>query len=69
MVTNPTATSYLTVYPGGTARPGTSNLNFVAGQSIPNLVMVPLGPGNTITFYNRHGTVNVLGDLVGFYHP
>jgi len=35
-------TSYLTVYPGGTGRPGTSNLNFVAGQSIPNLVIVPL---------------------------
>jgi len=67
MVTNPTAASYLTVYPGGTARPGTSNLNFVAGQTIPNLVIVPLGPGNTVTFYNRHGTVNVLGDLVGYY--
>jgi hypothetical protein len=69
MVTNPTAKSYLTVYPGGTARPGASNLNFVAGQTIPNLVMVPLGPGNTITFFNRYGTVNVLGDLVGYYQP
>jgi hypothetical protein len=66
-VAHPTAASYLSVYPGGTARPGTSNLNFVAGQTIPNLVMVPLGPGNTITFYNAAGTVNVLGDLVGDY--
>jgi hypothetical protein len=67
MATNPTATSYLTVYPGGTGRPGASNLNFAANQTIPNLVLVPLGPGNTITFYNSAGTVNVLGDLVGYY--
>jgi hypothetical protein len=68
-VTNPTATSYLTVYPGGTARPAASNLNFVAGQTIPNLVLVPLGPGNTVTFYNSAGTVNVVGDLVGYFKP
>jgi hypothetical protein len=67
MVTNPTVAGYLTVYPGGTARPGASNLTFAAGQTIPNLVLVPLGPGNTVTFYNRAGTVNVLGDLVGYF--
>jgi Fibronectin type III domain len=67
MVTNPTATGYLTVYPGGKPRPGASNLTFVANQTIPNLVLVPLGPGNTVTFYNSAGTVNVLGDLVGYY--
>jgi hypothetical protein len=68
-VTTPTAASYLSVYPGGTARPGASNLNYVAGQTIPNLVLVPLGPGNTVTFYNYAGTVNVLADLVGYYQP
>jgi hypothetical protein len=68
-VTNPTASSYLSVYPGGIGRPGASNLNFVAGQTIPNLVLVPLGPGNTVTFYNNAGTVNVLGDLVGYFKP
>jgi hypothetical protein len=66
-VTGPTATSYLTVYPGGQPKPFASNLNFVAGETIPNLVMVPVGPGNTVTFFNAVGTVNVVADLVGHY--
>jgi hypothetical protein len=68
-VTNPTASSYLSVYPGSGSRPTASNLNFTAGQTIPNLVLVPLGPGNTVTFYNNAGTVNVIADLVGYYAP
>jgi PKD repeat protein len=68
-VTGPTTASYLSVYPGGSARPLASNLNFVAGQTIPNLVLVPVGPGNTVTFYNSAGTVNVIGDLVGYFQP
>ena len=66
--TNPTAASYLTLYPDANTRPTTSNLNFVAGQSIPNMVLVKLGPNNTITFYNNTGTVNVIADLLGYYH-
>jgi hypothetical protein len=65
--TDPTVASHLSVYPGGSARPGASSLNFVKGQTIPNLVLVPLGPGNTVTFYNNAGTVNVIADLVGYY--
>jgi hypothetical protein len=69
-VTNPTAASFLTVFPGGTPRPTVgSNLNFVAGQTIPNMVMVPVGAGNTVTFYNHAGTVDVVADLVGYYAP
>jgi len=67
MVSNPTAPGYLTVYPGGRARPGASNLNFVTGQIIANLVLVPLGPGNTVTFYNSAGTINLNADLLGYY--
>jgi parallel beta-helix repeat protein len=67
-VTNPTAGSYLSVYPGGGSRPTASNLNFTAGETIPNLVLVPLGPGNTVTFYNAVGTVNVIADLVGSFN-
>uniref|UniRef100_UPI003983B98B fibronectin type III domain-containing protein n=1 Tax=Lapillicoccus sp. TaxID=1909287 RepID=UPI003983B98B len=68
-VTNPTASSFLTVYPGGTARPTASNLNYTPGQTVPNMVLVPLGPGNTITIYNEAGTVDVIADLVGSYAP
>jgi hypothetical protein len=68
-VTNPTTTSYLTAYPSGTTRPTASNLNFLAGQTISNLVMVPLGPGNTVTFYNALGTVDVVAALAGSFAP
>jgi hypothetical protein len=67
-VTNPTATSSLTVFPGGRSLPLASNLNYVAGQTIPNMVVVPVGPGNTVTFYNRAGTVDVIADVLGYYH-
>jgi hypothetical protein len=68
-VTDPSAASTLTVYPGGAPLPLASNLNYLAGQTIPNMVMVPLGPGNTVTFYNSAGTVNVIADLLGYYAP
>lgn len=44
-VTSPTATGYLRVFPAGTAVPLASNLNFVAGQTVPNRVIVMLGAG------------------------
>jgi hypothetical protein len=40
----------------------------VTGQTIPNLVLVPLGPGGKVTFYNAFGSVNVIADLVGSYN-
>ncbi|MBC7374354.1 MAG: fibronectin type III domain-containing protein [Frankiales bacterium] len=66
---NPTKGSYLVVYPAGKTMPLASNLNYRPGQTIPNMVMVPVGPGNTITFYNRLGTVDVVADLLGYYTP
>jgi hypothetical protein len=65
--TDPTAGGFLTVYPGGGTRPTASNLNFRAGQTIANMVLVPVGPGNTVRFYNLSGTVNVIADLTGYY--
>jgi hypothetical protein len=66
-VTQGTAPSFLTIYPEGTTRPLASNLNWVAGQTIPNLVTVKLGTGGGITIYNFQGTVDVVLDLAGFY--
>jgi len=68
-VTGPTApVGYLSVYPGGAVRPPTSNLNFVAGLTLPNLVQVKLGAGGAATIYNGStGTVNVVVDLAGYF--
>ena len=50
--TQPTAPGHLTVYPDGVARPTTSSLNFSAGETIPNLVVAPVGADGKVDFYN-----------------
>ncbi|MEV8096038.1 N-acetylmuramoyl-L-alanine amidase [Kitasatospora sp. NPDC085879] len=62
----PSAGGYLTVFPAGTERPGVSNLNFTAGQVIPNLVVVPVKDGK-VSFYNRFGSVDLVADITGYY--
>jgi hypothetical protein len=66
-VTNPTAGSYLTVWPDGASRPLASDLNYVVGQTVPNLVVVKLGANGSIDLFNGVGTVNAIVDVVGWY--
>lgn len=68
-VTQPQQNGYLTAYPTGQPRPGTSSLNFVAGQTVPNLVTTQAGNGN-VTFYNASGgTVQLIIDEFGYFIP
>ncbi|WMX45796.1 hypothetical protein RGF97_14305 [Streptomyces roseicoloratus] len=64
--TAPTAGSFVSVHPDGTARTSASNLNFTAGQTIPNLVVVPVVNGK-VGFYNKSGYVDLLADVAGYY--
>ena len=66
-VVGSTASNYLTVYPFGAAQPTASNLNFVGGQTIANMVIVKVGTGGKITLYNRDGVTPVLVDVVGWF--
>jgi hypothetical protein len=66
-VTNPTAGSYLTVWPDGAPQPLASDLNFVAGLTVANLVIVQLGSGSKVDIYNAFGNTDVIADLVGWY--
>jgi streptogramin lyase len=66
-VTQGSAPSLLTVWPAGADRPITSNLNFAAGQTTPNLVTVKLGVGGMASFANAIGAVHVIADVVGYY--
>ncbi|MFF0748055.1 hypothetical protein [Streptomyces sp. NPDC004267] len=63
----PTAAGYVSVFPAGTARPATSNLNFAAGQTIPNLVVVPVSADGKVSFYNHSGAVDLLADVAGYF--
>ncbi|TMD03118.1 MAG: hypothetical protein E6J01_17045 [Chloroflexi bacterium] len=65
-VTQPTANGYLTVYPAGSGRPLASNLNFVAGQTVPNLVEVALGTGGKVSAFNFTGSTHVVMDVAGY---
>jgi subtilase family serine protease len=65
--TAPSDSGYLTLYPDGQPRPASSNLNFVAGQTIPNLVTVPVGSDGAVDIFNRFGTVHVVADLFGYF--
>ena len=73
-VVSPTANGYLTVWgdqdEGGAPvpRPGTSNLNFSGNQTVPNLVIVPVGVNGVVDFYNgSKGSTQVLADVAGYF--
>src|SRR5262249_40372900 len=60
-VTDPTAPSFLTVYPGDQGSPPlASNLNFLAGETRPNLVIVRVPADGIIDFFNSAGSVHVI---------
>jgi hypothetical protein len=66
--TGPTASSWVIAYPDGHSRPAQgSSLNFTKGETIPNLVTVPVGADGKIDLYNNAGTVNLVADLQGYY--
>lgn len=64
-----TSYSLFTVYPAGSNRPSASNINFTAGTATANLVTSQLSSGGAIDIYNALGTVNVVGDIEGYFFP
>ena len=63
----PTAATWLTVYPADVARPLASNLNPAAGQTVANAAAVRVPVDGTIVVYNWGGSTDVLVDVVGYY--
>ncbi len=68
-VTDTTAASFLTAYPSGTSQPAPSNLNWPAGDTVANLVIVQLGSGSGVNFYNSQGQTDLVVDLEGYFAP
>lgn len=66
-VTNPSAPGYVTVWPTGAALPFASNLNFVPGATIPNLVVAKLGTGGKVSLYNPAGNTDLIADVAGWF--
>ncbi len=71
VVLNVTATDaqgsgYLTVYPFDVGLPPSSNVNFVAGQSIPNVVVSGVSPDGRVKIYSSAET-HVIVDVAGWF--
>jgi len=69
VVTQPASAGYLPSWPTGEVRPLASSLNFVAGQTAANLVMVKVGAGGKVSFYNGGGGSHLVADVAGWFGP
>jgi hypothetical protein len=65
-VTQPAAAGYLTVFPAGTAMPLVSDLNYVAGETRSNLVVVRLGAAGRLGLFSS-APAHVVFDVVGWF--
>ncbi|MFC1439183.1 hypothetical protein ABUW04_13035 [Streptacidiphilus sp. N1-10] len=66
-VTNPTAGGYVSAYPDG-APTGTSNVNFTAGQTVPNLAIASVGDDGYVALHNgSKGTIDLIVDIDGYF--
>ena len=66
----PSAGGYITAWADGDQQPVVSNLNFVAGQTIPNLVIAPVSSAGKVDLFNGSpGTTQLLADVAGYFIP
>jgi hypothetical protein len=65
-VTNPTAAGFAVVWPCGEPKPGSSNVNFGAGQTVANLVISRLGANGSVCI-SANGQVDVVVDVEGTF--
>ncbi len=66
---SPTALGFLTIYPGGTALPLASTINYRAGQIRANSAIVALGAAGdvTVTCGQAAGTTHLVVDVSGYF--
>jgi hypothetical protein len=66
-VTNTTDSGYLTAFPEGVTQPTASDLNWTAGETVANRVLVSLSSSGMITLYNHTGSADVVVDVDGYF--
>lgn len=70
---DPLAGGFLTVWPDGEAKPLVSSLNFPAGRTVPNLVVVKVSASGTVSIYDGSipiglpGATHLVADVAGWY--
>jgi hypothetical protein len=66
-VTQPSAAGDLRLYPAGSPLPGTSTINFGAGQTRANNAILSLGGGAVTVHNDAGGAVHVIVDVTGYF--
>jgi hypothetical protein len=61
--TEATASTFLTLYPGGSPLPLASNVNVKPGQNVPNLAVARLSSAETLDVYNLTGNLHYVLSL------
>ena len=68
-VTNTGGPGFILIYPQGGAQPTVSTLNYVAGQTVANAAVVPLGTGGGVTVIAGVSGADLILDTNGYYGP
>ncbi len=67
-VVGPTSAGHVTVFPDGSV-PKASNVNFVAGQTVPVHVTATVADDDRVRLFNAAGNTHLLLDIAGWYGP
>ena len=63
----PGGPGFLTAYPAGTARPGTSNVNFEPSRNTAGFTVARLGTNGAVTLHNGSSApAHILLDVSGY---
>lgn len=65
--TDTTSAGHVTVYGDGEPLPGTSNLNYSTGQTVPNMVVADVGADGSIDLYNAGSALDLIVDITGYF--
>lgn len=68
-VTNTQGPGFILIYPQGGAQPTVSTLNYVAGQTVANAAVVPLGTAGGVTVIAGVSGTDLIIDTNGYYAP
>jgi hypothetical protein len=66
-VTNPDAPGWITVFPDPPPAPLASNVNFVAGQTVPNLAMASVSSDGYVDFSDTGANTDLIVDVFAYF--
>jgi hypothetical protein len=67
-VTGPVGSGFVTLWPcDGSGPPTASNVNFVAGLTVPNLVVVPVSASGEVCVFVAESATHLIADLNGWF--